>query len=270
MKPLIAIALCLPLPAQVVIDSLARDVMSWLPSDTRAILVTSEPIRIADKGAVVSYRSYAQVTVGVVSAAATDEPVFRDILTSRSIYAGWGYAGLSGDGSDDCNVLQLDGVTAAGVEEALRPDGVNEPKNNTRLYRSGRTFIAMLPGDILLACTREARLQALLNRRTMRAERVAFPETLPEWANVDVTAPIWGITHFGAFNSSDAVGLTTTMRPGLGKLATVAAGPTDLSDIWKGARVRVFSPDNRTVAAEFNPDQADIFERWRRVVTGTR
>ena len=59
------------------------------------------------------------------------------------------------------------------------------------------SFFVVQPEDgLLIAATERDYLGELLRRRRRRADRRALPEELPEWRQIDLTAPVWAVRHY--------------------------------------------------------------------------
>jgi len=59
-----------------------------------------------------------------------------------------------------------------------------------------RRYLASPQTGTYLAATNERLMDALVNRIRRGGESLAFPPSLPEWREIDLTAPAWAIRHY--------------------------------------------------------------------------
>lgn len=117
------------------------------------------------------------------------------------------------------------------------------------------SYIALPAPDTIVACNDRSFLQDLLLRATAGTppQRVALPDSLPQWKHVDKTAPVWGTSVYSgpavaeASLTGDATGATVELRASTAKIRLFAsANPwTDLTSVpplKDAARVTEIAP----------------------------
>jgi hypothetical protein len=75
-------------------------------------------------------------------------------------------------------------------------------------------FVSLLEPDLMLACNSRAFFDEVVSRMGSKPKtRVALPDSLAEWKQLDRAAPVWAISHF----AGPASMLVTASGPGIGE-----------------------------------------------------
>jgi hypothetical protein len=116
-----------------------------------------------------------------------------------------------------------------------------------------RFWITIPRADVLVIATNRAYVEELVRRRGARTGRRAFPEDLPEWQSIDVTAPFWALRHYRRDAPDDS---TSPFGP-----TNMLAG-FDTGAIGVTAHVKA---DGRTIVAHYLSSGATAEQIARRI-----
>jgi len=103
-------------------------------------------------------------------------------------------------------------------------------------------LVSLLKPDLMLVCNHRQFFSEVVSRIGSSPERRALPANLPEWSQVDRSAPLWAICHYGDYaaltglisNGEDLGATGLTVEFGLASGA-VRARMIAKSDPWKKA-----------------------------------
>jgi hypothetical protein len=73
-------------------------------------------------------------------------------------------------------------------------------------------FLSLLEPQLMVVCNNRDFLGELVSRKGQPQKARALPADLPEWKQVDRTAPLWGVAHYGAERPSPPF-FPTALRP---------------------------------------------------------
>jgi hypothetical protein len=194
-----------------------NQVLDWLPSDTETLVVANGPFEIPAKVAddeevgpfIESARSLACGLLGLQEGFLQErlqgQQVVFAVEANRRFTAPKGLGLMPYEG---CQILQFDlsaqdrleSAVAACFEKAqqtVQLGGTKPAVFTERLEDDEWTFLVAQPRRGLLICaTNQKFLEQVLERMSRVQPDRAFPDSLPEWRHVDVTAPVWAIRHY--------------------------------------------------------------------------
>lgn len=106
-------------------------------------------------------------------------------------------------------------------------------------------FVSLLEPQLMAVCNNREFLQEMITRRSAPQQSRALAADLPEWKQVDRTAPLWGISHYGPNSPLAAVLPDNPEAIGIAVEFGLPSPPTrarmiSKSDPWKGLTT---SPD---------------------------
>lgn len=197
-------------------------VLSWLPADTEAVVVSQQPFTLTERdrdvtpGALVAAQGY---VLNLLRTA--DEGRFAKPLQGSTIrfavLAGRKFGVHPSDGSDamplgmiaweGCAVYAFGAAlthealpkspdTVIGAHQVWSSTGKDYTQATDATPRRTTYLAALIKPDELLVCNHKGFFSAVLEHVSGPPVSSAF-ERLPEWAQVDRTAPLWALRHYG-------------------------------------------------------------------------
>lgn len=230
--------------AWLVRDSKQRveDVLSWLPVDTEAILVHQEPFTVdAEQN---PDRLFGKPTQQYLTdrLAAVDQGKFYRALHGRTIrLAVMATKGIPDRGKTtstpalmpdidvayfyfltepvDLRSLPNTEMSVAGVPSWRATAQIDarqpfQPGRTEPATREDENWIALAKPDLLVLAHSRSVLEDSLGKIVKGSRTRALPTSLSEWAQVDITAPSWGLRHYRTAQLDEqAVGVTMQFDP---------------------------------------------------------
>ncbi|MCU1233723.1 MAG: hypothetical protein JWP63_1690, partial [Candidatus Solibacter sp.] len=212
-------------------NELADAVLQWLPVDTQTLVVAQQPFSIdkPDPTKLPTALTMAQgYVVGLLYAAEKNSIV--DTILGRTVrFAALAARRFRHHPGDEKHGLPLgmiayQGCAVYAFSEPLPESLVARPSEDSvmghRVWVSTGTqsdlrdsetyFVSLLQPDLLAVCNDRAFLQQLVSRKGFPQKDRALPAGLPEWKQLDRSAPLWAISHYPADGSFvGLLGLTT-------------------------------------------------------------
>lgn len=194
-----------------------NDVLGWLPTDTQTLIVAPKPFvvpkREQDDDNEPSPVDFLQ---GFVLGRLQEFTALYQAIEGRTVkFALSGarefrrFSGLGLVPYDGCAVIIFAEPLGASFHSAIsglpKEDWSGATVYSFSTHRAGSVraspdqlnfFVTEIGSDILISATDRDSLHSLLERRAGFQTGRAFPDSLPEWAEVDVTATVWAMRHY--------------------------------------------------------------------------
>ena len=200
-------------------SQLADAILTWLPTDTETLVVAQEPFRITkqDRTNIPAALLMAQdFVLGLLTAA--EKGKLGEAMLGRTVrLAAFGGRGFENHSEGENGALPLgliayQGCAVYAFAEPLSESIVSRPSDGSvmghRVWISKGTqsdlpdsdiyFVSLLQPDVITVCNDRTFFQEMLSRRDLPQQSRALPADLPEWKQVDRTAPLWAICHYRA------------------------------------------------------------------------
>lgn len=284
-------------------SELAASMLVWLPPDTETLVVAQKPFTIVgkDRGKIPTTLQVAQGYLSVLLAGAEKGELFKALQghTVRFAAVGAGHFGEERP-SDDPNgerrprlgMIPFQGCGVYAFAEPVPESLLSRPPNESIMGHAVWTssgshddptdpethFLSLLQPDLAIVCNDRAFLNEMLTRMASTAGNGAraLPPDLPEWKNVDRSAPVWAIRHLrskgpwlaavlGDPSDVGATGLTVEFGLPSGRARARILSP---SDPWKkvvgirefqgAAKSRQASPGIWELSVDDKPETAPI------------
>jgi len=194
-----------------------RAVLGWLPTDTQTLIVATQPfviaVRVEDEDAEISpIDTLRRFGLGRLD----DFPPLYEALVGHTVtFALAGvreyrrFSGLGLGPYDGCAVIvfarPLGDRWQSAISGLAKEDWSGHTVFVLSTEREGslRTapdqlnlFVTQFGSNFLVTATDRGSLHSLLERRAGVQTDHALPGGLPEWREVDVTAPVWALRHY--------------------------------------------------------------------------
>lgn len=197
-------------------------ILAWLPPDTETILVSQQPFPIQERDqnqistVMEAARSYGTVLLG----AAENGALFK-ALTGRTLRLVVSVGRHFGE-KDPAESTQAEQPNASGMTpyqacaayvfaEPIPAAAIpHRPADNSVMGQKvwiskGSYFLTLVKPDTILICNRREFFREVVSRLDApHQSRAALPPTLPEWKQLDRTAPLWGLSHYASSDSLQA------------------------------------------------------------------
>ena len=243
-------------------QELTDTILTWLPADTETVVVARQPftLRTQDDRSVPTAPtalSYAQRYLMILISSAEGQKLYPALIGSTVRLAVLGARRFGEERMpSSLGMISYHGCAIYSFAEPIADSILPRPSDETilghRVWTSkGSTkedspdsttyFVSLLKPDLALVCNHRAFFTEMVTRMAAPAPPYALPTNLPEWKQVDRTAPLWAISHYSRESS-----FLSSLVPGLGEAGatgiTVEFGlPSDatrarmlaLKDPWK-------------------------------------
>jgi hypothetical protein len=201
----------------------AESVLTWLPSDTETLVVGQQPFAIStqDDTKIPSALEGAQSYVLGLLAAAEKQNLFKNLVgrTVRLAVLGARRFGEEtpgyrppGDQPGPLGMIPYQGCAVYAFTEPVAESILSRPSEDSimghRVWTSKGSqndshdtetyFVSLLKPDLMLACNHRGFFQEMVSRMSLPRQARALPADLPEWKQLDRTAPLWAICHYPA------------------------------------------------------------------------
>lgn len=194
-----------------------RAALDWLPTDTQTLIVASQPFVIPkDSDDAGSEPSPVDLLRQRVLGGLEDFPaLYQSLAGQRVKFALSGtrefrnFSGLGMVPYDGCAVIVLSEALGTGFSSAVstlpKEDWSGATIFSLSTVRNGslraspeqlNLFVTRIGSNVLVSATDRESLHSLLERRAGPRRGRAMPRALPEWKEVDNTAPVWAVRHF--------------------------------------------------------------------------
>jgi hypothetical protein len=201
-------------------SDLADSILRWLPTNTETLVVAQEPFTInkEDKTKVATALQEAQGHV-LGNLAEAEKGKLWEVVLGRTVrLAALGarrFGEHSSDASDANNVAQLGMIDYEGCAvyafAAPLPESIlsRPPDDSVMGYRvwiskgtqndgpaTNTYLVSLLQPDLMTVCNNREFFREMASRRDLPQQSRALPADLPEWKQLDRTAPLWAICHY--------------------------------------------------------------------------
>ncbi len=202
-------------------NELADSILSWLPVDTETLVVAQEPFTIAaeDQTNIPSALSGAQAYVLGLLNAAEGESLFKALVGRTVRLAALGARRFGEESTGDrppgqqstsrgtvsyqgCAVYAFaeplpDPILARPPEESIMGNRAWISQGSENDAAADETYlVSLLKPDLMMACNNRDFFREMVSRMGSAQQTRALPPDLPEWKQLDRTAPLWGISHY--------------------------------------------------------------------------
>jgi hypothetical protein len=194
-------------------------ILQWMPADTETLVVAQQPfpIKLRDRANIPTALQVAQGYVIGLLASAEDEKLARAMTghTVRLAVIGARHFRNHTPRQDEAlplGIVAYQGCAIYAFPEAVPEAILSRPSDDSilgeRVWTSKGSqndfpdtdtyLLTFLKPDTMLVCNdREFFRRFVARRKAMQSPR-ALPAALPEWRQVDRTAPLWAISHYRA------------------------------------------------------------------------
>ncbi len=190
--------------------------LNWLPTDTQTLIVAPHPFVIPKGGQDNNDSSPVDLLRGFALGPVNEFPTLYETLAGRTVAFALsgareflGFTGLGLVPSDGCAVIVFSGPLGSSLQSAVS-GAPKEDWSGATIFsfvtaRKGsprdspeqlNLFVTQVGSNVLVVATDRNSLHSLLRRRAGFQTGRALPDGLPEWREVDVTAPAWAIRHY--------------------------------------------------------------------------
>ncbi|MGO9239602.1 MAG: hypothetical protein ACLQBJ_02240 [Bryobacteraceae bacterium] len=200
-------------------SQLVDSILDWLPSDTETLVVAQEPFPITkpDQTSIPTALQMAQGYVLGLLYEAEKGDLSKALLGRTVRLAAIGARRFGSHPPNDnspgrLGMIDYEGCAVYAFAEPLsesilpRPSGdavmghrvwISKGTENDR-SDSETYLVSLLQPDLMTVCNNREFLQQLISRMGSAQHPRALLASLPEWKQVDRTAPLWAISHYGA------------------------------------------------------------------------
>lgn len=221
-------------------------VLGWLPENTETIVVAQQPFILlgSDPNSVSDALTEARGYVLNLLAPADDAELIKALYGSTvrfAVLAARRFENHKADerGATPLGLIAYQGCAAYAFGAAVRDAAFKRPPDATVLGHElwtltgdepvEKSLVIFLKPDLILACNNKDFFSSVVSKINESSEKTKF-RRLPEWNQVDHSAPVWGLRHFipearegdpthpandGVTGSSDAGAIGITMQVGL-------------------------------------------------------
>jgi hypothetical protein len=196
-----------------------EELLTWLPADTETICVVQKPFTIQDRSKPDGREPYSEsaqliqtLFKGPFGITERSAGLYRSLFRQKvlCVVEGSRHFECHGDGMMRYQGCQITVMESGGDSawKALEAKARAQPRERARIADSdvlvvadgapiGWTFFLAHPRPNVLVCaTDRGYLTELLGRVGKKAGASALPKDLPEWKQVDTSAPMWALRHF--------------------------------------------------------------------------
>jgi hypothetical protein len=243
---------------------LADTILSWLPADTETLVVAQQPFAIVvlDRNDIPNALEWARSYVLGLLDAAEKEAMFK-ALNGRTVRLAALAARRFGEEEPlqttpragepaPLGVIPYQGCAVYAFADPV-PDQVitRPPEDSIMGYRvwtskgsqndqpdANTYFVSLLKPDLMMVCNNREFFREMISSVDSSPHRRALPAGLPEWKQVDRTAPLWAVCHYSESSAALA-------RSSLGEEDPGVTGITVEFGLTSGAvRARMVSRTN--------------------------
>ena len=262
--------------------ALARDgqeltdtILTWLPVDTETVVVARQPftLRTQDDRSVPTALSHAQDYLMMLMSSAEGQKLYPALIGSTVRLAVLGARRFGEERmSSSLGMIFYQGCATYSFADPLAESILPRPPDETILGHrvwtskadSTTYLVSLLKPDQVLVCNHRDFFTETVTRMAAPAPPYALPANLPEWKQVDRTAPLWGISHYSRsskFLSRLAPGLQEAGATGITVEFGLPSGATRarmlaLDDPWK----RISNSEDFRGAAQSKQVSSGVWE----------
>jgi hypothetical protein len=200
-------------------SELGDQILDWLPTDTEVIVVAQQPFKVpaADRSALADTLVMAQGYVLGLLGAAEKESLYKALAGRTIRLAALGAREFANHAPGPQDMLPLGLIAYQGCaiysflepvsesifqrkpEESVMGHPVWISKGSQNDFKETDTYFVAIPNpNTMLACNNRDFFTQMAARMAVRQTPRALPATLPEWEQVDRSAPLWAVRHIRA------------------------------------------------------------------------
>ncbi len=201
-------------------SELVDSILTWLPSDTETLVVAQEPFTLSTRhenkipGALEEAQGY---VLGPLAAAESENLLMA--LVGRTVrLAALGARRFGeeppGDRPPDApaplGMIPYQGCGVYSFTEPIKEPLLKRPPEDSIMGHlvwiskgsqndrpdAETYYVSLLKSDVVMACNNRDFFQELVSRIGLPQRLRALPANLPEWKQVDRTAPVWAVCHY--------------------------------------------------------------------------
>jgi hypothetical protein len=201
---------------------LADTILSWLPADTETLVVSQQPFAIAapDRTSIPRALELARSYVLGLLEAPEKEALFKALdgrtvrlaaLAARRFFEEEPSRATAGDNGpvplgmvpyQGCAVYAFadpvpNAILARPPEDSIMGRRVWTSKGSQNDLPDADTyFVSLIKPDLMMVCNNREFFREIVSRIGSPPQRRALPPDLPEWKQVDRSAPLWAVSHY--------------------------------------------------------------------------
>jgi len=201
-------------------NKLVDSILTWLPADTETLVVAQQPLTLsqADRSKVPTALDMAQGYVLGLLVSAEKETLYKALVgrtVERAVLSARRFgeeppnlpkpdraSGLGMIFYQGCAVYAFaepasDSILTRPADETIIGHRVWVSKGSQRDEPDSDTyFVSLLKPDLMLACNNREFFREMVARIDGPPQPRALPAELPEWKQVNRSAPLWAICHY--------------------------------------------------------------------------
>jgi len=255
---------------------LADQILTWLPADTETLVVAQQPFKIPEANSQIPPSAIAGAQTYILGPiGAAEEGKVLEALLGRTIrltaIGARKFQNHEARGSRNalplgmiayqgCAVYSLieevpESIFQRSADESVMGHPVWISKGSQNDDKDTDTYLLALPRpDLMLACNDRDFFTQMVSRMAASQAPRALPADLPEWKQLDRSAPVWAIRHFRADRAKTDPTLAEIVQGSGGKNLEVTGLTVEFGLKSASAKAQMIAKSNPWEELEKSPE----------------